>query len=119
AGVDSRLEVGSIADGGVGDEVVTVDSAEAGPCGFDAPCYVDDRFAIFVSPTGNDTIGTGKKDAPFRSITHAVVAGTGSAKHIFACDDGTGYPEAVRFDDNSGVEAVYGGFDCVSWLYDA
>jgi hypothetical protein len=101
-------------------ELVSADAPEAGPCGVDAPaCYVDDLFAIFVSPQGNDTTGTGTKLAPFRSITKAVAARSGSTKHIFACDDGTGYPEALWFNDASGVEALYGGFDCTTWLYDA
>jgi hypothetical protein len=101
-------------------DAAVADGPEAGPCGVDPPaCYVDDLFAIFVSPKGSDTGGTGTKLAPFRSIAKAVASRSGSTKHVFACDDGTGYPESLSFNDASGVEALHGGFDCTSWLYDA
>jgi hypothetical protein len=121
SGAENVVEVADSAlDGAVsGDAVAQSDGADAPSCAVDVPCYVDDRSAIFVSPLGNDATGTGKKDAPFRSITHAISASTGSSKHIFACDNGTGYTEAVALTDASGVSALYGGFDCTNWMYNS
>src|SRR5258708_1527063 len=83
---------GSDAGGQSGDANGTCDPKKS-PA--ESPCVIDNRYGVFVSPTGNDTTGTGKKDAPFKTIGKGLAAATDGAKRIYVCDDGAGYAEQI------------------------
>src|SRR6266508_2261412 len=75
--------------------------------------------AVFVSPKGNDASGTGRKAAPYKTIAMALQAASKTTfKRVYACDDGTGYPESLSIEATLDGLTIYGGFDC-AWTYGA
>jgi hypothetical protein len=82
-------------------------------------CLVSDEFGVFVSPLGDDAAGNGTKQNPYKTLAKAVGEASSSSKHVFACDDGTGYTETTTLvlgADFDGL-GLFGGFDCASWSY--
>lgn len=82
-------------------------------------CLIDDEFGIFVSPLGDDTSGNGTKQSPYKTLGKAVTEASSASKHVFACDDGSGYTETstLTLDASFDGLGLFGGFDCASWSY--
>ena len=125
--VDGSMDA---SEAGVGDAVL--DSADAAigdggsdrdgmPCDVsrspvDTPCLIDEQFGVFLSPKGNDN-GTGTRAAPYKTLGRALGVASSSGKRLYACDDGTGYPDAIGLDAALDGTRLYGGFECVGWTY--
>lgn len=101
-------------DGGDGVDAATCDS-DASPA--EEPCTIDERLAVFVSPRGDDAVGKGDREAPFRTLSKAMVEARAAGKRLYACDDGTGYGERLVVDGDLDGLVAYGGFDCDGWSY--
>jgi len=103
-----------VPDGGDAVDATTCD-ADASPA--EAPCTIDERLAVFVSPRGDDAAGRGDREAPFRTLGKAMVEARAAGKRLYACDDGTGYDERLVVDGDLDGLVAYGGFDCDGWSY--
>jgi hypothetical protein len=79
------------------------------------PCLIDARYGVFVSPQGNDNSGDGTPAAPYKTLAYAL--GKSSGKRVYACDDGTGYPDPLAVSTADDGASLYGGFECSSWSY--
>ena len=80
------------------------------------PCVVIDGTGTFVSATsGNDTTGTGTKEAPYATIAKGMTAAAAGTKRVYAC--GT-FATQVQVNASLDGVTVYGGFDCAKWAYD-
>ena len=95
---------------------------DAGPCDEtkgpdEEPCTIDERFAVFVSPRGNDSDGRGDRETPFRTLARAVEEAVAAGKRVYACEDGTGYQETLVLTADQDGLVVYGGFECDGWTY--
>jgi hypothetical protein len=90
---------------------------DAGQSPAENPCLINERYGVFVSPTGSDATGAGTRSAPFRTIARALHAAKIETMRVFACDEGTGYPDAVALDATLDGVAMYGGFECSGWTY--
>lgn len=76
------------------------------------PRCVVSSFGIFVDATNGDDANAGTKEAPFRSIGHAL--GTlGGKSRVYVC--GGTYAEHVVV---SAPASVFGGFACGTWSFD-
>jgi hypothetical protein len=94
---------------------VPVCDASPGRSPLEQPCLVDDAYGVFVSPTGSDVTGRGTRAAPFQTIGQ----GMRSAKprtRVFVCDNGAGYSDPIVADQAIDGLALYGGFDCATWV---
>ncbi|MEZ4376518.1 MAG: hypothetical protein R3B07_37285, partial [Polyangiaceae bacterium] len=84
----------------------------------DDACVIDDQYAVFVSPNGDDTSGDGSQASPFASIAKGITAANTAGKRLYVCADGGSYDEQVSLDaTNAGVQA-WGSFKCSDWSYD-
>ncbi|MEZ4373796.1 MAG: hypothetical protein R3B07_23445 [Polyangiaceae bacterium] len=84
----------------------------------DDACVIDDQYAMFVSPNGDDTSGDGSQASPFASIAKGITAANTAGKRLYVCADGGSYDEQVSLDaTNAGVQA-WGSFKCSDWSYD-
>jgi hypothetical protein len=81
----------------------------------DEPCLVDEAYGAFVSPRGSDITGNGSRAAPYRTIGRAMRASK-RGRRVFVCDDGTGYSDPIVVDSSTDGHAVYGAFDCATWV---
>ena len=81
------------------------------------PCLIDARYGVFVSPQGNDTSGAGTPAAPYKTLAYAMGNAKSSGKRVYACDDGTGYPDPLAVGTADDGASLYGGFECGSWSY--
>jgi hypothetical protein len=127
-GADVVRDMGAIDDGaivdGSNDDVVgrdTVTDGDGGSCDVsrspvDTPCLINDAYGVFVSPKGNDN-GSGTKAMPFKTLGKALAFAKSFAKRVYACDDGTGYAEALTVDAALDGTTLYGGFECSVWSY--
>jgi hypothetical protein len=78
----------------------------------DASCLVASAYAIFVSPTGDDS-ASGTKDKPVNTIAKALSLAS-TKKFVIACS-GT-YTDALSLTKQA---KIYGSFDCKNaWKYD-
>ena len=76
-------------------------------------CLVADKYAVFVSPTGDDS-EAGTKAKPVKTFAKATSL-AGTAKSVIACSGA--YTEALSI---TTATRIYGSFDCTSsWVYDA
>ena len=82
---------------------------------FDDACLIDERYGVFVSPTGNDATGNGTRAFPFQTILRGMKSAQGATSRVFVCDNGSGYAETIVAEPASDELALYGGFDCVKW----
>ncbi len=82
---------------------------------------VVDECGVFVSPGGDDA-AAGTKAAPVQSFRKALELARSSDKHVFACGGSANlFTEAavlVLTPADSG-RALFGGFACEGWTYDA
>ncbi len=80
-------------------------------------CLVDDQYAVFVSPSGNDSTD-GSKGTPFGTIEKAMETAKAKGLIVIACNDTFTAPVSLT-SAHDGV-IVHGGFDCNSgWTYDS
>ena len=100
------------------------DEPDAEPCDptagrspADNPCLINDRYAVFVSPVGNDFSGSGTRAAPVKTIVRALQLAKGNVTRVYVCDDSTGFPDALAIDATVDGMALYGGFECAGWTY--
>ncbi|MCB9610767.1 MAG: hypothetical protein H6716_29555, partial [Polyangiaceae bacterium] len=84
----------------------------------DDACVIDDQYAIFVSPSGDDSTGDGSQAAPFASIAKGITEANTAGKHLFVCADGGSYDEQVSLDSTSAGLQAWGSFKCSDWSYD-
>jgi hypothetical protein len=96
--------------------------AEAGPppCdGTNKPsedaCVIDEKFGVFVAPTGNDTTGSGTRAAPYKTIGKGLAQGKADTKRVYACAGI--YAETVTIGVATDDAKLFGGFDCANWKY--
>jgi hypothetical protein len=85
----------------------------------DAACLIDDQYGVFVSPKGDDAAGQGTKAAPYKTLAKAIADAKAKTKRVYACDDGTGYPESITIGTSLDGTVAYGGFACGAWTYSA
>jgi hypothetical protein len=78
---------------------------------------IDEAYGIFVSPQGSDTTGAGTRAAPYKTLAKALQRAKGNGNRVYACDEGTGYAEAVTIDATLDGMSLYGGFECAGWTY--
>lgn len=90
-------------------------NVDAGQSPIDNPCMISERYGVFVSPAGSDSTGAGTRGAPFRTMMRALQAAKAETRRVFACDNGTGYADAMSIDASLDGMALYGGFDCTRW----
>ena len=95
---------------------VPVCNTSPGRSPLDEPCLVDERYGSFVSPGGNDTTGQGTRAAPFQTIGRGMRAAKLGSLRVFVCDDGIGYPDPIVADASTDGLAIYGGFNCRTWV---
>jgi hypothetical protein len=77
---------------------------------------IDERFGVFVSPSGSDT-APGTRAAPFGTLMHAITIAKSSGKRVYACDNGAHYLETVTIDSTTDGVSLFGGFSCAAWTY--
>jgi hypothetical protein len=85
-------------------------------------CLVDEKFAVFVAPTGDDEAGDGSRENPFATFGHgmdaAIELGLG---HVIACNGE--YSGALVVDESRDGLSLHGGFGCPGsegpWEYDS
>jgi hypothetical protein len=71
-------------------------------------CLVDDEYAVFVAPSGDDD-EAGSKAAPVATLSKAIQLAAG-AKFVIVCD--------AKYDEHVTVARgaqIYGGFKCSDW----
>jgi hypothetical protein len=90
--------------------------ASPGRSPLDEPCLIDERYGSFVSPGGNDSTGQGTRTAPFQTIGRGMRAAKLGGPRVFVCDDGIGYPDPIVADASTDGLAIYGGFNCRTWV---
>jgi hypothetical protein len=84
-------------------------------------CLIDEEFAIFVAPTGDDEEGNGSRENPFATIGHGMDAAIElGLAHVIACNGE--YPESLGVDDERDGLSLHGGFVCPgednAWTYE-
>src|SRR5215471_10632735 len=82
------------------------------------PCVIDDRFGVFVTPTGNDG-AAGTQAAPLRTLAAALALAHQRSVRVYVCDGGTSFAETMTINATLGGAALFGGFTCTSaqWTY--
>jgi hypothetical protein len=119
------LDGGDASDSSVPSDGSTEATVEAAPpcdkdaAPADAACLIDDQYGVFVSPKGDDTAGLGTKAAPYKTLAKAIADAKAKTKRVYACDDGTGYPESITIGTSLDGIVAYGGFACGAWTYSA
>jgi len=98
---------------------VPVCDASPGRSPLDEPCLVNETYGVFVSPTGSDSIGKGTRVAPYQTIGRGMRAAKLGASRVFVCDNGTGYSDPIVADTSTDGLALYGAFDCATWVASA
>ena len=83
----------------------------------EAPCTVDERFGVFVSPSSVDAGADGTRAHPDASLMAALRRAKVDSKRVYVCDDGTGYSEKLTVDATLDGLQVFGGFECSTWTY--
>ena len=76
-----------------------------------------EKYGVFVSPLGSDTTGVGTRNAPYKTLTKGLQSAKGNVMRVYACDDGTAYPDALTIDATIDGMSLYGGFECTGWTY--
>jgi hypothetical protein len=75
-------------------------------------CLVDDEYAVFVAPSGDDD-EAGSKAAPVATLSKAIELAAGG-KFVIVCD--------AKYDEHVTVgrgAQIYGGFKCSDWRTEA
>ncbi|HMJ50856.1 MAG TPA: hypothetical protein VK540_02240 [Polyangiaceae bacterium] len=113
---DGRVDgdTGNTSDGAA-DASAPECNLDAGRSPTDNPCIVNERYGIFVSPTGSDATGAGTRGAPFRTLNRGLHAAKTETMRVFVCDNGSEYADPITIDATLDGLAVYGGFDCAGW----
>jgi hypothetical protein len=83
----------------------------------DNACLISETYGVFVSPQGSDTTGVGTRSAPYKTLLKALQAAKGNVMRVYACDEGTGYTDALSIDATLDGMSLYGGFECGTWAY--
>jgi hypothetical protein len=83
----------------------------------ESACLISEKYGIFVSPQGSDTTGIGTRTAPYKTLAKALQSAKGNVMRVYACDEGTGYPDALTIDATFDGMSLYGGFECAGWSY--
>jgi hypothetical protein len=123
---------GSVAVGGAssgGSSTTTASATTATTCSGlpKDTCSVDEAFAVFVSPLGNDA-GAGSETAPVASLRRALeLAATprnGRKRSVFVCASAGDFQQKDTLLVDASVDGVsiYGGFDCsdeTAWILPA
>ncbi|HMI84979.1 MAG TPA: hypothetical protein VK550_12850, partial [Polyangiaceae bacterium] len=64
----------------------------------ESACLISEKYGIFVSPQGSDTTGVGTRAAPYKTLTKALQGAKGNVMRVYACDEGSGYTDALTVD---------------------
>jgi hypothetical protein len=117
SGTDVADDGASSIDGAPTDAPLDVPSCdlEGGRSPTDNPCLIDERFGVFVSPSGSDATGAGTRAAPFRTLPRALQIAKVDMRRVYACDNGTGFDAGVTLDVTLDGMELFGGFDCGTW----
>jgi len=83
----------------------------------ESACLISEKYGVFVSPQGSDGTGFGTRGAPFKTIGRALQGARSDVMRVYACDDGTGYPDALAINTPLDGMSLYGGFECAGWTY--
>ncbi|MBX3182812.1 MAG: hypothetical protein KF915_09295 [Polyangiaceae bacterium] len=79
---------------------------------------IDDALAVFVSPAGRaDAAGT--QADPLGSVQAGLAKAKGDGKRLYVCADGGDFDENLSLDNQLVGVAVWGGFKCDGWRFDA
>ncbi len=117
----AATEAGGAVDGGPVDAMsAAMDASDAAACDptqapHDAPCVVDDRYGVFVSPAGADA-NPGTRAAPLRTVGGGLDAAKAGGKlRVYVCAGS--YDETLTLGPSRDGVSVYGGLDCTAWAY--
>jgi hypothetical protein len=83
----------------------------------ESTCLISERYGVFVSPKGSDATGAGTRGAPYRTLPRALHGAKAETMRVYACDEGTGYIDALTIDATFDGVNLYGGFECATWTY--
>jgi len=83
----------------------------------DSTCLISEKYGVFVSPQGSNTAGAGIRAAPYKTLARALQAAKGNVMRVYACDEGSGYTDALTIDATFDGMSLYGGFECTTWTY--
>jgi hypothetical protein len=78
---------------------------------------ISEKYGMFVSPQGSDATGVGTRSAPYKTLAKGLQAAKGNVMRVYACDEGTGYVDALTIDATLDGMSLYGGFECATWTY--
>jgi hypothetical protein len=82
-------------------------------------CVVSDKYGVFASPKGDDTLGDGSMAAPYATLGKAIAEARIGARRVYACADGGTFTEpTLSVDSKLDGAQLYGGFHCADWSYD-
>ncbi len=81
-------------------------------------CVVSEEYGVFVSPDGDDEMGAGTREAPYRTLGRGIAEATAAGKRVYACATEGNYTERLTLDAGASGLEVYGGFACGTWEYD-
>ncbi|HEY5957177.1 MAG TPA: hypothetical protein VIV60_11510, partial [Polyangiaceae bacterium] len=93
----------------------------------DGACAIDPKYGVFVSPLGDDELGSGTPENPLRTLAAGLLSAKQNApRHVYLCADTvTQYELPATLEltpDNIGDVSVFGGFSCTGggerWTYD-
>ena len=115
---DSRRDMGN-PDTPVIDAASEADACDPGTARspVESTCLISEKYGVFVSPLGNDTTGAGTRSAPYKTVAKGLQSAKGNVMRVYACDDGTAYPDALTIDATLDGMSLYGGFECTGWTY--
>lgn len=83
----------------------------------ESACLISEKYGVFVSPQGSDMTGIGERSAPYKTLAKALQSAKNGLMRVYACDDGTGYGDALTLDATLDGMSLYGGFECAGWTY--
>ena len=115
SGAAAGAEAGESGAAGAGGGPATCDG-ELLP-GDDA-CVVDEAYAVFVSPSGDDATGDGTRESPFATLQKGADAASEQGKRVYACATAGDYVDVLSLSEGHAGLELYGSFDCRDWSYD-
>ena len=85
----------------------------------EATCVIDEKYGVFVSPSGSDTLGDGSRKLPYATLSQAMSAVAADKRRIYACADGGTYADTINIGTSLDGLSFFGGFHCRGWAYDS
>ena len=81
-------------------------------------CTIHEKYAVFVSPNGDDVYGDGSRAKPLKTFAGALgLAVSSNHARVYACATAGAFAEEVTLGSNEDGISLFGGFDCTTWDY--